>query len=245
MKKILSLSACALFVSFLSAQETPPAESKKNKTKTPVNMSNRANDHLMVQLGYAGWAGIPDTISTAGLSKSINVYFMMDYPFKTNPKMSIGIGLGVGSDHITFTKTHVGIKDPTTTFRFTDQSDTNHFKKTKLATSYLEAPLELRFSSDPLNGRGFKAAIGIKVGLLINAHTRNTKYQNASGNALSDFTLKESSKQFFNKNRISATARFGYGHFTLYGAYQITALLKDGLGPEVRPFSIGIALSGL
>lgn len=242
MKKILSLSICALFALSLSAQDNPEKTPKK---KTPINLANRANDHFLVQFGYTGWAGIPDTISTSGLSKSINVYFMMDYPFKTNPKLSIGIGLGVGSDHITFTKTYVGIKDLTSTLRFTDQSDTNNFKKTKLATSYLEAPLELRFSSDPLNGQGFKAAIGVKVGTLINAHTRNTKYQNLNGASINDFTMKESSKQFFNKIRMSATARLGYGHFSLYGAYQITALLKDGSGPEVRPFSIGITLSGL
>lgn len=242
MKKILLSAICALTASVLFAQENPETKSKK---KQPINLANRANDHFLVQLGYAGWNGIPDTITKSGLSKSINVYFMLDYPFKTNPKLSIGVGLGVGSDHITFTKTYVGIKDITPTLRFTNQSDTNHYKKTKLATSYLEAPIELRFSSDPMNGKGFKAAIGVKVGLLLNAHTRNTKFQNKSGNDLNDYVMKESSKRFFNKNRISATARMGYGHFTLFGAYQLTPLFKDGAGPVIRPYTIGITLSGL
>jgi hypothetical protein len=242
MKKILSLCIVASIAFSLSAQDTPE---KKNKKKETINLANRANDHFMLQLGYTGWAGIPDTITKSGLSKSINVYFMLDYPFKTNPKLSIGIGAGIGSDHITFTKTNVGIKDNTPAIRFTNQSDTNNYKKTKLATSYLEAPLELRFSADPMTGKGFKAAIGVKVGTLINAHTRNTKLQSKTGTTLTDYTLKEASKQFFNKNRISATARFGYGHFTLYGAYQVTTLFKDGSGPEVRPYSIGITLSGL
>jgi hypothetical protein len=242
MKKILSLCLGACIVFSVSAQDTPE---KKTKKKETINLANRANDHFLVQLGYTGWSGIPDSITKSGLSKSINVYFMLDYPFKTNPKLSIGIGAGVGSDHITFTKTYVGIKDLTTAIRFTNQSDTNNFKKTKLATAYLEAPLELRFSADPLNGKGFKAAIGIKVGTLINAHTRNTKFQSKSGTSLNDYTMKEASKKFFNKNRISAMARFGYGHFTLYGAYQITTLFKDGSGPQVRPYSVGITLSGL
>lgn len=243
MKKLISLSFCALSVLFVAAQETPATETKKKKS--PVNLSNRANDHLMVQFGYTGWSDIPDTLNKSGLSKSINVYFMMDYPFKTNPKMSIGIGLGVGSDHITFTKTNIGIKDLTPSIRFTDVSDTTHFKKSKLATSYLEAPIELRFTSDPATGMGFKAAIGVKIGTMINAHTRNTKLQSVTGTSLNEYTMKESSKRFFNKNRISATARIGYGHFTLYGAYQVTTLFKDGLGPQVRPYSIGLTLSGL
>jgi hypothetical protein len=199
----------------------------------------------MLQLGYAGWAGKPDTINTAGLSKSINVYVMMDFPFKTNPHLSIALGPGIASDHILFTKTHVGIKDNTPTFQFTNVSDTNNFKKTKLATVYLEAPVEFRFSSDPVKGNGFKAAIGVKVGMLINSHTRNTKFQNKAGTILNDYVMKESSKRFFNKNRISGMVRLGYGHFTLFGSYQFTQLLKDGAGPEVRPYSIGLTLSGL
>ncbi len=242
MKKILSLCSFILLAFSLSAQDTLEIPKKK---KAPINLANRANDHFMLQFGYANWSGIPDTITKSGLSKSINAYFMLDFPFKTNPKMSIGIGAGVGSDHITFTKTYVGIKDQTSTIRFTNQSDTNHFKKTKLATAYVEAPIELRFSGDPMTGNGFKAAIGVKVGMLINAHTRNTKFQNKGGTSLNDFVMKESSKRFFNKNRISATARFGYSHFTLFGSYQLTPLFKDGLGPVVRPYSIGLTLSGL
>lgn len=208
-------------------------------------MSNRANDHFLLQFGYTKWAGIPDTITTSGFSKSFNTYFMFDFPFKTNPKLSMAFGPGIASDHILFTKTHVGIKDNTTTFEFINQSDTNNFKKTKLATVYLEAPVEFRFSANPVTGKGLKLAAGVKIGTLINAHTRNTKFQNSSGTSLNDFVLKESSKRFFNKTRISGMVRAGMGHFSIYGSYQFTPLLKDGLGPVVRPFSIGLTLSGL
>jgi len=208
-------------------------------------MSNRANDHFLLQFGYTSWAGKPDSLNTKGLSKSINAYFMFDFPFKTNPKLSMAFGPGVSTDHILFTKTNVGIKDQTSTIQFNNQADTNHFKKTKLATAYLEAPIELRFSANPETGKGFKAAIGVKVGTLLSAHTRNTKFEDKNGNLLNDYVMKESSKRFMNKTRISAQARFGYGHFTLYSSYQLTTLFRDGAGPEVRPFSIGLTLSGL
>ncbi len=199
----------------------------------------------MLQLGYTTWAGIPDTINQKGLSKSFNAYFMFDFPFKSSPKLSIGVGAGIGSDHISFTKTNLGIKENTSSIHFTNVPDTNHYKKTKLATVYFEAPVELRFSANPETGKGIKAALGVKVGTLLNAHTRNTKYEDKNGNLLNDYVMKESSKSFFNKTRISGMARLGYGHFTLYGSYQFTPLFKDGSGPEVRPFSIGITLSGL
>lgn len=241
MKKILLLSLSAVMVFSVTAQDNPKPPKKKDKP----NLANRANDHFMLQLGYTGWAGKPDTINTGGLSKSINAYFMYDFPFKTNPNLSMAFGPGIGSDHIIFSKTHVGIKDPTNTLYFTDQSDTNHFKKTKLATTYLEAPIEFRYSADPVTGKGLKLAIGVKIGTLLNAHTRNTKFENKDGGTINDYVMKESSKRFFNKTRLSGMARVGYGHFSLYGSYQFTSLIRDGFGPQVRPFSIGLTLSGL
>lgn len=241
MKKSLLLIVLSFSVLFLSAQNEPETSSKDKKQ----SLANRPNDHFLLQLGYTGWNGIPDTINTKGISKSINVYLMFDFPFKTNPKLSMAFGPGISSDHMIFGKTHVGIKDNTPTFYFTDQSDTNHFKKTKLATVYLEAPIEFRYSADPYTGKGLKLAIGVKVGTMINAHTRNAKFEDKSGNTINDYVMKESSKRFFNKNRLVGTVRVGMGHISLYGSYQFTTLLKDGAGPEVRPYSIGITLSGL
>jgi hypothetical protein len=241
MKKIITLSVSVLFATCLLAQDNPPVKKKKDIP----DMSNRPNDHFLVQLGYTSWSGAPDTINTSGLSKSINAFFMFDFPFKTNPKLSMAFGPGISSDHILFTKTNVGIKDNTPSIRFTNASDTNHFKKTKLATVYLEAPVEFRYSAKPETGKGFKFAIGVKIGTLINAHTRNTKFQSKSNTSINDFVMKEASKRFFNKNRLSLMARVGMGHFSLFGSYQISTLFKEGLGPAVKPFSIGITLSGL
>jgi Outer membrane protein beta-barrel domain len=241
MKKFLSLLTCTFFVIAVFAQDTTSVPKKKPS----VDLTNRANDHLLLQLGYTKWAGIPDSINTSGFSKSFNVFFMFDFPFKTNPKLSIALGPGIASDHILFSKTYVGIKDNTPTLYFTNQADTNHFKKTKLVTAYLEAPVEFRFSADPLTGKGIKVAIGVKVGTLINAHTRNSKFENKANTVINDYVMKEASKRFFNKNRLSVMGRIGYGHFSLYASYQLTQLFRDGLGPVVKPFSIGLTLSGL
>jgi len=244
MKKILLLSLTALFISSVFAQNDSIVVSKKKKP--PVNLANRSNDHFMVQLGYAGWSGKPDTINTGGLSKSLNVYFMFDYPFKTNPHLSMAFGLDLASDRISFKKTYVGIKDLTPTFQFTDQSDTTHFKRTSLSTSWVEVPVEFRFSSNPENsGKSLKTAIGVKVGLLLNAHTLNKDLETSGGSTLNAYSMKEYSKHFFNNNRISFIGRIGLGHLTLFGSYQFTALFKDGKGPDVKPFSIGLNLSGL
>jgi hypothetical protein len=250
MKKILLLSACSLFMAALHAQtdsmkvDVPqPVEKKK---KPVIDLTNRSNDHFLIQLGYAGWSGTPAGINTSGLPRSFNSYFMLDFPFKTSPKLSAAIGAGIGTDAIFFSKTYIGLTDQTTELQFQDRSDTTHFKKYKLATAWLEAPLELRYSAHPETpGKGFKVALGIKVGTLLNAHTKGKTLQNSSGQTLNSYTEKLSSKKFFNTTRIVPTVRVGYGHFSLYGAYQVGTLFKSGLGPEVRPYSIGLTISGL
>ncbi len=241
MKKIALFAFSCLLINSLFAQDSTVTQKKE-----PLSLAGRANDHFMIQLGYTGWAGKPDSINTGGFSKSFNVYFMFDFPFKTNPKLSMAFGPGISSDHIIFKDTYVGIKDATTTLQFRDQSDTNHFKKTKLNTTYLEAPVEFRYVAKPFNSdKSFKFAIGAKVGTMINAHTRNKDLENKSGNTLNSYTMKETSKRYFNTTRLVGTARVGVGHFTLYGNYQLTTLFKEGVAAEIRPYSIGLTISGL
>jgi len=200
----------------------------------------------MIQLGSFGWSGKPDSIKTKGLSKTMNMYFLFDFPFKTNPHFSAAIGVGVGSDQIYFDKTYVGIKDVTAVLHFTNQADTNHFKKTKLATTYLEAPVELRYTFDPENnGKSLKLAIGAKVGTLLNAHTRSKDLVNKSGTSITPYVQKESSKRFFNGNRLVITARVGWGHFSLFYNYQIGILFKNATAADIHPRSIGLTISGL
>jgi len=241
MKKIFLVVLSTLIVASIFAQDEPRSEPKKKP-----NLASRANDHLLLQFGYTSWSNIPDSINTKGFPRSFNAYFLFDFPFKSNPQISIAIGAGVGTDVIFFDKTYVGIKDITPTLQFHDQSDTTHFKKNKLATAYIEAPLELRFSSNPAYpNKSFKVALGVKGGLLMGAHIKQKTQQSSTGATLNDYIEKQYSKRFFNSSRFSGTVRIGYGVFSVFGTYQINALFKEGLGPDVRPWTIGLTLSGL
>lgn len=238
MKKSLFVLSLVL-VGFLTAS------SQETLKKKPVDLSNRPNDHFVIQFGYAKWTGAPDTIAMGSFSKTFNLYFMLDKPFKSNPNLSIAFGAGLGSDHIQFSKVNIGIKDIGKTMPFTNVRDTNHFRKSALSLTYLEAPIEFRYSADPENGKGFKFAIGLKAGMLFNAHTRNAKLENRSGTIINDYVMKESSNRFINKSRYSAIARVGYGHVSLFTSIQLNPTIKDGYGPTAKPFSVGLTLSGL
>ena len=140
----------------------------------------------------------------------------------------------------------VQVAGNTPTLRFVNQADTNQWKKFKLVSAYLEAPVELRFTADPYNyNKSFKVALGVKVGTLLSIHTKGKNLETKSGAAINNYIRKENSKRYFNGNRIVLTGRIGYGSFSLFGTYQVNAFIKEGNGPEVKPYSIGLTISGL
>ena len=158
----------------------------------------------------------------------------------------MAFGPGISTDQMYFKKTYIDIKSQSAQLPFTNQEDTNHYKRSKLTTAYFEAPIEFRYVAHPGNSdRSFKFALGVKVGTMLGARTKYKELQSRSNSTLNNYSVKESNKRFFNSNRLSAMARVGKGHFSLYGTYQITALFKEGVAAEIRPYSIGLTLSGL
>ncbi len=244
MKKIVFVVTSCLFFSMAFSQETTPSATNNNK----VNFTNSSGDHFMLQLSSDHWAGTPDSISShqQGLSRGFSAYIMLNKPFKNSPKISLGIGVGISTSNIYFKKMEVDVKAAPGLLPFIAEDSANHFKKYKLATSYLQIPLEFRFTSKPNNpNKSFKAAVGLKVGTLVNVHNKAKTLQNAAGTTLNGYLVKENSKRFFNSTDFMATARFGYGIISLFGSYQLNRLLKDGAGPNLKLYQIGITLSGL
>jgi hypothetical protein len=138
------------------------------------------------------------------------------------------------------------IKAKTNTLPFRNVDSIDHFKKYKLATSFLEIPVELRYTFDPDNeSKSIKAALGFKVGTLLNVHTKGKRLLDKNGATVNSYTAKESGKGFFNSTRLAATARVGYGNFSLFGSYQVNNILKDGVGADMKLFQIGLNFSGL
>jgi hypothetical protein len=242
MRKVLMF----VLAGFISTSVMAQTDTTVRKNIIPPVSSSRAGDHFMFQLGLTSWNGKPDSITTKGLSRTFNAYFLFDFPFKTDPKWSVGIGAGVATDNIYFDKMTVGIKENAPTLSFNDVSDTSNFKKYKLTTAFLEAPVELRFSSKPYeNKRSFKVAVGAKIGTLLSAGVKGKTFEDKNGNTLLAYTLKEKSKRYFNQTRLSVTGRIGYGPFSLFTSYAITPLFKEGTAPTVRPMTIGLTISGL
>lgn len=236
-----------LFV-LLSLSTSLLALSQSTDTKKKLDLSNRAADHFMIQYGADSWTNRPDSIRTGGFSRHFNIYFMFDKPFKTNPKFSIAYGIGIGSSNMFFKNTYVDVKANSTRLPFTNVDSANHFSKFKVTNIYAELPVELRYFSNPENpGKSWKAALGVKVGTLLKTYSKGKNLVTKSGASVygNSYIVKESSKRFFNGTMLAVTGRIGYGIISLDAGYQFNGVLKDGAGPSMNKFSLGITFSGL
>ncbi len=243
MKKVfLSIVAMWFFGMVANAQ---------TKSLTSADLTGRAADHLMFQFGTDTWTNTPDSVKLGGgTSRHFNIYFMYDKPFKSNNKYSVAYGGGIGTNSIFFDNhTNVDLKSTAATlpFRKIDAS-ANHFEKVKVATIYLQAPLEIRYYSNPANpGKSWKYAAGVKAGFLFKSYTKSKNWVNSAGNSIygKSYIVKESNKRFFNATDITLTGRAGYGIFSFDVGYTVTGVLRDGYGPVMNKFSAGITISGL
>ncbi len=223
----------AIFTLATGYAQTPNAESKKSSYSMP------SRDYVMIQLGYESWTGAPDSIKIGGIGRAINAYLCYDFPLaKSNFSFAAGAGVGVSNTY--FNNQRIVLSDTNTSIQFLPE--VINYKKYKLTTTFLEAPFELRFFSDKNNrNKGFKAAIGLKVGALISSHTKGKYTVNNK-----PIIEKVSTKRYLETVRYSGTLRLGYGNFSVYGQYSIGSLFKLANGPEnVRPYQIGICISGL
>jgi hypothetical protein len=244
MKKVILSALTILFLGAVAQAQTTTSGDKK------IDLSGRAADHLVFQFGSDSWTNRPDSVKTTGFSRHFNVYFMYDKPFKKDPHYSVAFGAGIGTSNMFFDNhTYVNLKTSASTLPFQHlDSSANHFGKQKITTIYLQAPVELRYYSNPANpGKSWKLAAGLKVGQLLTAYTKAKNYQTAGGSSIygKTYVEKQQDTRFFNATDISLTGRVGYGIVSFDMGYMPTGVLRDGYGAAMNKVSFGITISGL
>jgi len=112
--------------------------------------------------------------------------------------------------------------------------DKTGLSKSKLSTSFLTVPLMLEFQI-PVNGpnKRIYLSAGVIGGIKVGSHTK-VKMDGNKSKSHGDFNI--------NPFRYGTTARIGYKGINLFGTYYYSAFFKDGRGPQMYPFTIGIGL---
>ncbi|HTN46126.1 MAG TPA: outer membrane beta-barrel protein [Flavipsychrobacter sp.] len=230
--------ALFLALSFLTSYSLLAQDVTGTETKTAVKKPSR--DFIMVQLTYDNWLNTPDSVDLTGFGRGANLYLCYDFPIaKSNFSFAAGIGIGTSSVFLNNRELVLTDTGSAAVARFAPES--KEYKSFKFSTTYLEAPFELRFFGNKENrNTGFKAAIGLRVGTLVGAHTKGRHAVDGS-----KVTDKVNTKRFLENWRYAGTVRLGWGNFTLFGAYSLGGVFKEGKGPDVTPYSVGLCITGL
>ncbi|MBS1588282.1 MAG: outer membrane beta-barrel protein [Bacteroidetes bacterium] len=234
MKRGIALLLTIFFTTtILHAQEVEKTSAKESILSKP------SRDFVMLQFTYEGW-NKPDSIRTTGFGRGFNGYICYDFPIaKSN--FSFAAGIGIGTSNIYLDKQEIALNDTGSSAQARFIPQTMDYKKYKVTAAYLEAPFELRFFGNKENrNRGFKAAIGLRIGTLVGAHTKGRR--SVDGTKIID---KEDSRRFLENWRFAGTVRIGWGNVTLLGTYNLNNMYKANAGPPITPYSLGICISGL
>lgn len=110
--------------------------------------------------------------------------------------------------------------------------------KSKMNITYLTVPLLMEFQIPTGHSGRIHISAGVIGGLKLWSNTK-TKYTEAGDKS------KEKNKSDFNLSplRWAVTARVGYRGVGIFANYYMTSLFKTGMGPELYPFSIGLAFT--
>lgn len=179
----------------------------------------------------------PDGIDFRAFSPGVNIYSMRTFQVKeSNFAFAVGLGLGI---HNIFSNSVLSDTSGVSFFTPIPEKSANgsnlDYKKSKLTLTYLDLPAELRFKS----ASGFRMAVGVKVGVLINAHTKYKGDDLITGK-------KTKLKQGYVPNiatwRFGPTVQVGYKWINLIAYYSVTKLFDENAGPDIYPISVGLAL---
>ena len=243
MRKFLAILAFLMVPAcLLMAQDATSGKTEKmNSSVVPPVIVKPARDFVMLQLNYVNWLTKPDSVKTKTFGYGFNGYLCYDFPIKKT-KLSFAAGLGVNVNVVYLDQQVMTLNDTGalgSQVRFIP--DTNHYKRYKFVTTYLTAPFELRYFADQYNrNKGFKAAIGMEIGTLLGADTKALTSVDGTNEK-----LKTDTKRYVTTWNFAATARVGWGNFSLFVSYNLTNVFRQNQGPTITPVSLGICLTGL
>jgi hypothetical protein len=234
----MKTSGLILFIFLFSTIAFCGIKTDSTDSDTFEKDQQRAWNRFLMDIGLNQLQNVPQQLElNAWRSKGVNLYYYYRVKLVKN-KLTLNPGIGLGLDSYSFNN-HL-IIGTSSTGEFQSHIDTlnRNILKTKLATNYVDIPLELRYKSSNNDRTAFRIAIGGKVGVLFNAHSKIKFIEDG-------FVRKEKSRDDFGLNqfRYGLIARLGFSYFNMFGYYSLSHLFKNGRGPEVTPFMFGITLS--
>ncbi len=170
-----------------------------------------------------------------GKSLNVNINFLQYSIGLVSNNIGLVTGLGMEINNYRFDKDNSIIENDNG--KIVEYDYGFPLEKSKLVTTYLTAPLLMEFQIP--TGRGKKMLFisgGVIGGLKIGSHTKVVYRE--SGNRQKDKIRDDFNLSPF---RYGVTARLGFRALKIYANYYLNPLFEEEKGPELYPFSIGLA----
>ncbi|MEM0940305.1 MAG: outer membrane beta-barrel protein [Bacteroidota bacterium] len=206
--------------------------------------------NLMVDIGFNYLNEEPTTIDQSGFrSKSVGIYYTKRKAIGN--KFSCYYGLGLGLEKLSLGDTTTlqsgvvllgsGNTDSLASVYIADIPAGLSYDKNRLAITYLEIPLDIRFHpKETQDGEGLFIGVGGVLGLRLNSHTK-FKYEEG------DETVIEKIQGDYNLSafRYGVQVRFGFKGIHLFYKQYFSDVFQDPLGgANPRMTTIGINVTG-
>jgi hypothetical protein len=171
-------------------------------------------------------------------SIDVNINFFEQNINLAGQKFGLVTGLGLRWNNYRFANNVVLEADSMPIYGYQDIS--RDWRKSKLVVNYLTLPLLLEFQTNRFSRtNSFHISAGAILGWRFASHSKNLYFDNGR--------QKPKQHDSFNLRpfRYDATVRIGWGIINLYATYALNTMFKDGGGPELYPFAIGITFLNL
>ena len=165
------------------------------------------------------------------INQGVSVYSMFNFDFDNSPLFA---SIGVGSTGHNFYLKGAYLATPygdITNF----ENVIYDYDRSKINTNYFDIPVELSVKIKDQ----FKLSAGFKFGILAYG---KTKYVGELYNDDKTWNIKYGKINNLEKYVYSLTFRAAYKCVHVFMSYQFSDTFKNGYGPEIKPFSIGIGV---
>ncbi len=206
---------------------------------------------LIVDIGVNTWSETPTNLQLNTFqSKTFSFTYYWDLPIGQKG-LTFTPGVGLGTERYSFDQAFtigsIADGDGVRTITADDLRDViqdgSTLGKTKAGMNYLDIPLEFRYYARGNDySRGFRVALGAKVGVLYSSFTKY-KYEDLAGR---NRMVKDRKDMGLNRFRYGVQGRVGWGGFSLFGFYELSEkwdVAPEG-GAETNTFTFGISLTG-
>ncbi|HLT06270.1 MAG TPA: porin family protein [Cyclobacteriaceae bacterium] len=242
MKRIILIIFTVLLSLNLHAQEAE---------KPGINGRPNIKGDLFFDVGFNVLNNRPEDLNTGFFaSKTANFYYQYPIHLGENSGITFNPGIGLGMDKLAFSRDSTLVTNPAIgagSSQFvgveTLYGQNLTINTNKLALNYIDIPLEFRYHANKTNyDKGFRFALGGKVGVLYNAHTK-VEVTDANG-----LTRKIKTSQDFGSSpvRYGIYARVGLPGFNLWSYYGLNKVFENGKGPfgtEATQFNFGLSVA--